>query len=98
VVPKHNFIAWCKKLRDDLRRHLDALESGNARERKRDGRKWVDTTPQVIEGTKTQLAEIDGLLIGAQKTQPAGADAPPRTKVSLEPASNCRIGEIDSTE
>jgi hypothetical protein len=98
VIPKHNFIAWCRRLRDDLKRQLDALESGTLCQRKRDGGKWVDTTPQAIERTKTQLAEIDGLLIGAEKTQPAEADAPSRTTVSLEPTSRFGIGETNSTE
>jgi len=75
VVPKHNFIAWCRKLRDDLKGQLDALESGSYCLRKKDGRKWVDTTAQAIERTKTQLAEIDGLLTDAQVTQTAGGPA-----------------------
>ena len=75
MVPKHNFIAWCRKLRDDLKGQLDALESGSSRLRKKDGRKWVDTTAQAIERTKAQLAEIDGLLTDAQVTQTAGAPA-----------------------
>jgi hypothetical protein len=92
VIPKHYFIAWCRKLRDDLKGQLDALESGNARLRERDGKKWVDGTPQAIERTKAQLAEIHGLLIGDQVTQaeaaPVNADAP------LE--SQSERSEIDS--
>jgi hypothetical protein len=87
VIPKYNFIAWCRKLRDDLKRQLDALESGNSRRRERDRkrRKWVDTTPEEIERTKAQVAEIDGLLTGTQVTQkdaPANAAAPPRRVAS----------------
>jgi hypothetical protein len=72
VIPKHNFIAWCRKLRDDLKGQLDTLESGSSRLREKDGRKWVDTTAQAIERTKAQLAEIDGLLTDASSRLPMG--------------------------
>jgi hypothetical protein len=94
VIPKHNFIAVFRKLRDDLKAQLDSLESGRARRREKDGRKWVDTTDQAIKRTKAQLAEIDELLIGSQVTQtadaPAAADAPP-AYYALESDSNPRM-------
>jgi hypothetical protein len=62
VMPKHNFIAWCRKVRGDLKSQLDAFESGSFRLREKVGRKWVDITGQALERTKARLAEIDGLL------------------------------------
>jgi hypothetical protein len=63
MIPKHNFITWCRKLRDELKEQLDALEAGSFRLQERRRLKWFNATAQAIARTKAQLAEIDELLI-----------------------------------
>lgn len=62
MIPKHNFITWCRQLRDDLEEQLDELEAGRFRLQERRRLKWFDITARAIARTKAQLAEIDGLL------------------------------------
>jgi hypothetical protein len=63
MIPKHNFVTWCRKLRDDLKGQLDALEAGSFRLQEKRRLKWFNATAQAVARTKAQLAEIDELLI-----------------------------------
>jgi hypothetical protein len=76
MIPKYNFITWCRKLRDDLKEQLDALEAGSFRLQERRRLKWFNATAQAIARTKAQLAEIDELLIDVRpQPTPSGHKA-----------------------
>jgi hypothetical protein len=93
VTPKRNFIAWCRKLRDDLKEQLDALESGSSRLREKHGSKWVDTTAQATERTKARLAEIHWLLTDVRSKPTPSQDEAWARVVETFPGAGAKTGK-----
>jgi hypothetical protein len=61
------FIAEFKRRQVVLRRQIALMENGMMRTEEKRGGQWINTTPQSIEGAEQNLAEIERLLIQAEK-------------------------------
>jgi hypothetical protein len=57
------FIEWCATERAELRRQLEAYESGEMNLRHRSvGAAWIDRTAQEIRRVKKNIADLDAVL------------------------------------
>jgi hypothetical protein len=61
------FIAEFKRVQVVLRRQIALMENGMMRTEEKRGGQWINTTPHSIDNAERNLAEIERLLIQAEK-------------------------------
>ena len=61
------FVVEFRRLQVLLRKQIALMESGMMRTEEKRGGQWIDTTPQSITSIERTLAEIERLLMQAEK-------------------------------
>jgi len=70
MSPLQDLIAQCRKDREILQRQVELMESGNLQLRSRTAETdWVDTTPEIIESYKNEIAQLDALIARHSETE-----------------------------